>query len=100
MPSPTTNRRLICLAVLAAGVACVLLAGCAFYEVRRPVATSGTVTVTWSLGQTSFEDGRCGEALRLGPGHYLIRLRSVPDFNNPGTCLSHEMLHAFGGIHQ
>ena len=78
----------------------VALSGCAAYETRRPAAHTGTVMVTWSFNQ-SFDDGRCGEAITLGPNHFLIRMRGEPPtFNDRLDCLGHELLHALGGSHQ
>lgn len=90
--NPAALRR--CLLVLL-----VALSGCAAYQDSRRADQSGTVTVTWSFEQ-SFVDDRCGEALRLGPGHYLIRLKGKPpSFNDSGHCIFHEFLHAMGGSH-
>ena len=80
---------------------CLVNVGCAMYETRKPAAETGTVLVTWSFNQ-SFPDGRCGEAITLGPGHYLIRLRGEPPtFNDTARleCLGHEALHFMGAEH-
>ena len=80
----------------------VALSGCAAYETRKSAAETGTVLVTWSFNQ-SFPDGRCGEAITLGPGHYLIRLKGAPPtFNDTARleCIGHEAIHFMGGSHQ
>ena len=90
--TPTLARRCLLVSLVA-------MSGCAVYTDSRKADLTGTVTLTWSFEQ-SFHDSRCGEAIRLGPGHYLIRMKGkVPSFNDSLECLGHEALHILGGSH-
>lgn len=96
-------RRLLLVALVLASLALVLQ-GCAEYEIRRPMADSGKVLIAWEINPSRVPDGHCGVAVQQtrgtdeAPPLYTIAFRRRPDFNS--VCLPHELIHAFGGVHQ
>jgi hypothetical protein len=88
-------RRLLLVALVLASLAQV---GCAAYEIRRPMASEGTVLVTWRVDPSRVPDGHCGWAQEIARGHYLLTFKRAFDVNE--ECTIHELWHALGGKHQ
>ena len=89
------RRSLLILLVLAA--LAVALQGCAAYEIRRPMALEGTVTITWRVDPKNVPSDYCGYAQEIAKGHYFIAFRRAYDVND--VCTIHELWHALGGSH-
>ncbi len=75
-----------------------LLAGCAQYEIRQPMANRGTVLVTWEVNPARVPGNHCGWAEQIAANHWLISFRRAYDPNH--ECVIHELWHAMKGIHQ
>lgn len=97
--SPATARRLLLTAcVLGALLAGGFLGGCAQYEIRRPMAESGTVLITWEVNPARVPGNHCGWAEQIARGHYHITFRRAYDVND--LCVAHEAWHFLGGSHK
>lgn len=96
MFTPITRRRILLVALVLATVWAGF--GCAAYEIRQPMAESGTVTVTWRVSPLEVPGDHCGWATQIARGHYLLTFKRRFDVNS--ECTIHELWHALGGSHQ